>query len=218
MFMMTLAIFCFVLTLSILLIVCCYRRKIMLGINIMRASSAFVNSLPFLSLLPILLFLFTAIFTAFCLVLLISFYSLGEPTEGVTELSPFQRYHLNWYAKTLIGFLGFYFLWGLSFIIELCTFLVVGMAVNWYCRIEQPYHRAIKTLPYHLGSMALCAFLSMTVGLWKSIYKAVVPHGHDRYTRFCNKIFCVSTIFPMYNSGAYVWIHLTSHEVSRSSS
>lgn len=130
-----LSIFCFFLTLVILLIVCCYRRKIMLGINIMRATSAFVNSLPFIILLPVVLFLFTAIFTAFCLLLLLSYYSLGEPTTGVIELSPFQRYHLDWYVKALIGLLGFYFIWGLGFIVELCSFLVTGMAVNWYFRV-----------------------------------------------------------------------------------
>jgi hypothetical protein len=125
----------FVVAFMILLAVCCYRSKIMLGTNIMKAAAAFVMTQNFLFLLPLLLFVMTLLFTAYCIALAVAFYSLGKPVPNLRGVYPFQHYYLTIYVKMLIGVHVLYFIWGLFFIIETCSFIVVGSAVNWYFKL-----------------------------------------------------------------------------------
>jgi hypothetical protein len=125
----------FVLASIILLAMCCYRNKIMLGDKIMKATASFVMSQTFLLLLPLILLVVTLLFTAYCIALSAAFYSLGEPIPSPRGAYPFQHFHLTKNVKILLGVHILYYLWGLFFIIETCSFIVVGSAVNWYFKV-----------------------------------------------------------------------------------
>lgn len=153
------------------LMACCYRRKITLGANIMKASSAFVSSEPWLYLLPVILFILTLIFTTFCIAVSLSVYSLSRPTPNSRTAYPFQHYYLPVHLKMLIGVLVVYFIWGLFFFGETCCFIVAGAATNWYFKLSHPMWLSCKRyLKFHMGSVVLGGFLTMMLGLLKHVY------------------------------------------------
>lgn len=175
----------FVVALFILLVVCCYRKKIMLGSNIMKAAAAFVLTQTFLFLLPLLLFVTTLIFTAYCIALAAAFYSLGHPVDNIRGAYPFQHYYITTPVKMLIGLLAFYFVWGLFFIIETCSFIVVGSAISWYFQSERPYRESrYRYLCFHMGSVVMGAFLTVLFGLLKEIYDMMMVISYGNIARY----------------------------------
>ena len=63
-----------------------------------------------------------------------------------------------------------YMLWGMAIIIDTCSFLVSGTAVNWYFRLDNPYLRArLRFFMYHTGSVVKGALLSILFGPLKLI-------------------------------------------------
>jgi len=148
-----------------MLILFCMRERIELAIAIMKSAALFIKDTWTVLLIPILLFIFTCIFTFFWLAAVMYLYSSGDLKE--TDRYFFiPKIEADSMLKTAFYVELFGFFWINWFKIALGEILIAGAVCYWYFdqhRDERDGHyvkRSLKTnLTYHLGSVALGSFI-----------------------------------------------------------
>ena len=204
----------FVLALLIIIMVCCFRKRLSLASSIVKVSANFVSSNCFIVILPILLFLVMILFIALWILEGLGYYSLGNPTT-VKHQYPFQHFEVpNWIIGLGI-FHVFYLLWNLFFLIETGSFIIGGAACSWYYKRTDPTPYSEASLRYrkkHIGSVCLGSFFMALLGIIKFIYELITPEQKEgetgllaTYKKCCDCICCLCTsfLFKWFNSGAY---------------
>jgi hypothetical protein len=131
------AVGAFVLALLIIIMVCCFRKRLSLASSIVKVSANFVSSNCFIVLLPILLFFVMIIFIALWILEGLGYYSLGTP-KVVKHQYPFQHFDVPGWIIGLGIFHVFYLLWNLFFFIETGSFMIGGAACSWYYKRTDP--------------------------------------------------------------------------------
>jgi len=126
-----LAVGCFLIALLILIMVCCFRKKISLASSIIKVSSRFVTENCLIVVLPIILFVIMIFFLALWILEFLGYYSLGTPSTENHQL-PFARFDIPTYVYIIGGFHIFYLFWTLLFLIDTGSFIVGGAACSWY--------------------------------------------------------------------------------------
>lgn len=131
------AVGAFVLALLIIIMVCCFRKRLSLASSIVKVSANFVSSNCFIVFLPILLFFVMIIFIALWILEGLGYYSLGTP-KVVKHQYPFQHFDVPGWIIGLGIFHVFYLLWNLFFFIETGSFMIGGAACSWYYKRTDP--------------------------------------------------------------------------------
>lgn len=207
------------LLLAVLIIVmaCCFRKRLALASSIVKVSANFVSSNCGIVFLPLLLFFVMVIFIALWILEALGYYSLGTPKTG-THQYPFQRFDVPQWVFAIGAFHVFYLLWTLFFLIETGSFIVGGAAVSWYYKRDAPYGEASERYrKKHIGSVCLGSFFMALLGFIKFLYELVTPEQKEgttgclaTYKKFCDCICCLCTsyLFQWFNSGAFSVINL----------
>ena len=107
---------CFIIALIILIMVCCFRKRISLASSIVKVASKFVAEKCLIVLLPLLLFFVMICFIVLWVLEALGYYSLGEPVHKKHQL-PFQHFAVPKIIYALGGFHIFYLLWSLLFLV-----------------------------------------------------------------------------------------------------
>lgn len=81
----------FITAMVLILVACCYYRKISLAGRIVSTATNFMTSQCTLAFLPVVMFILLTIFILYWLALAVGFYSLGKPIT-VTHSLPFQHF------------------------------------------------------------------------------------------------------------------------------
>lgn len=208
-----------VIILAVLIVVmaCCFRKRLALASSIVKVSANFVSSNCGIVFLPLLLFVVMVLFIALWILEALGYYSLGNPST-VEHQYPFQHFDVpNWILGVGV-FHVFYLLWTLFFLIETGSFIIGGAAVSWYYKRDAPYGEAsARYRKKHIGSVVLGAFFMALLGIIKFIYELVTPEQKEgekgllaSYKKCCDCICCLCTsyLFKWFNSGAYTVTNL----------
>ena len=135
------AVICFIFAVLIIVLVCCFRKRISLATSIVKVAANFVSSNCGIIFLPVILFIITIAFLVLWVFQALGFYSLGTPTQ-VEHQYPFQHFQITGWIKLLFAVHVIYLVWVLMFLIETSSFIVGGAATNWYYKHEEPYGEA----------------------------------------------------------------------------
>ena len=127
----------FLLAILIIIMVCCFRKRLSLASSIVKVSANFVSSNCFIVLLPILLFFVMIIFISLWILEGLGYYSLGNP-KTVKHQYLFQHFDVPNWIVGLGVFHVFYLLWNLFFLIETGSFIIGGAACSWYYKRTDP--------------------------------------------------------------------------------
>ena len=211
------AVVCFVLALIILIMVCCFRKRISLASSIIKVSSRFVTENCLIIILPLVLFVIMICFMVLWIMEALGYYSLGEPKHEKHQY-PFQHFDIPKIIYALGAFHVFYLFWSLLFLVETGSFIVGGAAVSWYFKRESPYSEASERYrAKHIGSVALGSFFLALLGFLKLLYELLTPEETKEegcmagYKKCCDCICCLCTsyLFKCFNNGAYAVINIT---------
>lgn len=110
------AVICFVLAFIIVLIICCFKRRISLATSIVKVAANFVSKHCLIVLLPVVLFLVMVLFLAVWILQALGFYSLGPPYTAPHQY-PFAHFHITPWIQALFGFHILFLLWTIMFLI-----------------------------------------------------------------------------------------------------
>jgi hypothetical protein len=208
------AVICFVFAVLILVLLCCFRKRIALATSIIKVAANFIASHCLIVLLPVLLFVVTLIFLTVWVLQTLGFYSLGVPYTTAHQY-PFAHFQITAWIQVLFAFHIVYLLWTLMFLIETSTFIVGGAATNWYYGREDPYSEASqKYLKKHIGSVVFGGIMLALLGLLRLIYEVLVPQqGGDGekscWQKCCNCLCCLcNKLFEWFTTGAFTIINI----------
>jgi hypothetical protein len=169
------AIVCYLLALVIFVVFCCFRSRLGLASKIVEVAAVFVAGNCGIVLVPFIMFIVTILFVALWILEALGFYSLGTPVHTPNQY-PFQHFETG---NTIIA-LGvvhiFYLFWGIFFLIETSSFLIIGTAASWYYKRESPYSETSERYRWkHMGSVCLGAFFKALLGFIKFMYELLTP-------------------------------------------
>ena len=206
------AVLCFLFAFLILLLLCCFRKRIALATSIIKVAANFVSSHCLVVLLPIILFVVSCFFLVLWVLQALGFYSLGVPYH-TTHQYPFAHFKITAWIKILFAVHVIFLLWTLMFLIETSTFIVGGTATDWYYKRESPYTDAsLRYRKKHMGSVIFGAFLLIIFGILRLIYEALYPQSVDQpncWQKCCNCLCCCCTkIFDWFTTGAFTVINV----------
>lgn len=201
----------------IILMACCFRKRLSLASSIVKVTANFVSSNCGIILLPLLLFVIMVLFIALWILEALGYYSLGTP-KTVEHQYPFQHFDVPDWIVGVGVFHVFYLIWDLFFLIETGSFIIGGAAVSWYYKRDSPYGEAsARYRKKHMGSVSLGSFFMALLGIIKFIYELVTPEQKEgetgllaSYKKCCDCICCLCTgyLFKWFNSGAFTVINL----------
>ena len=206
------AVLCFLFAFLILLLVCCFRKRIALATSIIKVAANFVSKHCLIVLLPIVLFVVTLFFLVLWVLQALGFYSLGTPYHTPHQY-PFAHFKISVWIEILFAVHVIFLLWTLMFFIETSTFIIGGTATDWYYGKTSPYTEAsARYRKKHMGSVALGGFLLIVLGLIRLIYEALYPQSVDQpncWQKCCNCLCCCCTkIFDWFTTGAFTIINV----------
>ena len=110
------AVVCFLFAFLILLLLCCFRKRISLATSIVKVAANFVQSHCLVVLLPIFLFIVTLAFLVLWVLQALGFYSLGTPYHTKHQY-PFAHFRITAWIEVLFAVHIIFLLWTLSFLI-----------------------------------------------------------------------------------------------------
>jgi hypothetical protein len=132
------ACICFLFAFLILLLVCCFRKKIALATSIIKVAAKFISTHCGVVLVPVVLFIVTLFFLVLWVLQALGFYSLGTPYHTKHQY-PFAHFQITVWIEILFAVHVIFLLWTLMFFIETSTFIVGGTATSWYYGRPSPY-------------------------------------------------------------------------------
>jgi len=162
---------------------CCCWSKIALGASIMECASVFVSQNLRVVLLPILMYVFVAIFFVYWITTAVYLYSIGEPEFDAG--SPVAN--IIWDDKTwgMMWYFLFGLFWCIAYMICLQQFIIAAMCCMWYFSgqgsemSDQPGEVGmLKAMSwgmyYHLGSIAFGSFLIALITMIRVVFEYLV--------------------------------------------
>ena len=207
------AVLCFLFAFLIVLLLCCFRKRISLATSIVKVAANFVSSHCLVVVLPVFLFIVTIVFLVLWTLQALGFYSLGTPYHTKHQY-PFAHFTVSGWVKALFAVHVIFLLWTLMFLIETSTFIVGGTATNWYYKKGDPYGDAsARYRKKHMGSVIFGGFLLIIFGILRLIYEALYPQSVDGelncWQKCCGCLCCCCTkIFDWFTTGAFTVINV----------
>lgn len=132
------AVVCFLLAILVVIIACCFKKQIDLASNVVKVSSRFVASHPYIILLPLILFIVMLAFISLWVLQAFGFYSLGQPITTAHQY-PFAHFDVPGIIQFLFVVHVFFLIWAVVFIVDTGAFIIGGTAASWYYQRESPY-------------------------------------------------------------------------------
>ncbi len=111
----------------------------------------------------------------------------------------------------------FYLFWGIFFLIETSSFLIIGTAASWYYKRESPYSETSERYRWkHMGSVAIGAFFKALIGFIKFMYEVLTPEDAKdenswsaKFKKCCDCFCCLCLkLFDWLNCGAYTVVNI----------
>ena len=110
------AVLCFLFAFLIILLLCCFRKRISLATSIVKVAANFVSSHCLIVMLPVFLFLVTLAFLVLWVLQALGFYSLGTPYHTKHQY-PFAHFRISGWIIALFAVHVIFLLWTLTFFI-----------------------------------------------------------------------------------------------------
>lgn len=110
------AVLCFLFAFLILLLLCCFRKRIALATSIVKVAAKFISEHCLIVMLPVFLFIVTLFFLVLWVLQALGFYSLGTPYH-TTHQYPFAHFRISAWIEVLFVIHVIFLLWTLMFFI-----------------------------------------------------------------------------------------------------
>ena len=161
-----------------LLCICCCWNAIRIGIAVYQTTAEYVSKNLRVFLLPLLTYIFAAIWLVVWLVSFVYVFSIGEPTA---RAAPYQFItEIKWDTNTryVVIYQLFMLFWINAFIMGMCQFMIAASACIWYFEVNSDtggagtvgrgIHWAFR---YHMGSVAFGAGVIAICQLIRAIFE-----------------------------------------------